>query len=371
MLKSIYSRQKFQNLLNKLKNKRILLITGRNSFKKSGAEYFFSKILEKKKLIPYFKKSKIPEISEVNKIIKIIKNKNPEIIIALGGGVVLDLAKISNNLHQVTNLKKAIIKPTNNISKNFCKLFAIPTTAGSGAEATSNAVIYINKKKYSVENKFIKPDIQILFPKLVEKNSYNLKLSSGFDAVAQAVESLLSLKSNNKSVKYSIISLEYSLKNYLSYLIRPNSLNSKNMILAANYSGQAINITKTTAPHAVSYPFTAHFGISHGHAVALTFSEFLEFNFQNMNKAVSSFPLPDRLEILLKLTGTQNLKELIKYFQHLKQKAGIVEDFRKLRINLNQNLDKIIKDINLQRLSNNPVKIDFQTIKEILLKKNS
>ena len=56
------------------------------------------------------------------------------------------------------------------------------------------------------------------------------------------------------------------------------------MLKAANYSGKAINLTKTTAPHAVSYPFTAHYGISHGHAVALTFTDFMKFNFENIKK---------------------------------------------------------------------------------------
>ena len=51
------------------------------------------------------------------------------------------------------------------------------------------------------------------------------------------------------------------------------------MLDAANLAGQAISISKTTAPHALSYPFTSYYGISHGHAVAITFNEFLKFNY--------------------------------------------------------------------------------------------
>ena len=86
------------------------------------------------------------------------------------------------------------------------------------------------------------------------------------------------------------------------------------MLKAANYSGKAINITKTTAPHAVSYPFTAHYGISHGHAVALTFNDFMKFNFENTEKSITKFSLKGRMKILFKLTETQNLTELIKIF---------------------------------------------------------
>ena len=72
------------------------------------------------------------------------------------------------------------------------------------------------------------------------------------------------------------------------------------MQLAAYYSGKAIDITKTTAPHALSYPFTSHFGISHGHAVSLTFSEFIKYNFENMHNAKTNFTLESRLKILFK-----------------------------------------------------------------------
>ena len=67
--------------------------------------------------------------------------------------------------------------------------------------------------------------------------------------------------------------------------------NISKMCLAANLSGKAISISKTTAPHAVSYPFTAYYGISHGHAVSLTLEKFLKFNFINYKKANCNFYL--------------------------------------------------------------------------------
>ena len=358
----------FQNLLNNYRNKKILIITGKNSFNKSGAEEIFKKI-QTKNLSFFFKKSSIPEIGELKKIINLIKKFKPNYIFSVGGGAVMDLAKTSNFLWKTKNLKKNIIKPNYEKQKNFCSLIAVPTTAGSGAEVTSNSVVYINRKKYSVENKNIKPKTFLLFPKLVMKNNSKLKSASGFDAIAQAVESMLSLKSTKESVEFSTKSLKYSLSNYLKYIKRPDSFNSKNMLLAANYSGKAISITKTTAPHALSYPFTAHFGISHGHAVALTFSEFLKFNFENMDNSMSSFSMRDRLKILLKLSETQNLNELLKFFRTIKKRASLNDNFKSLKINIKDNLGKILSGVNIKRLSNNPVQINEQIIKEILLKK--
>ena len=89
--------------------------------------------------------------------------------------------------------------------KKLYPLIAIPTTAGAGAEVTSNSVIYINKVKYSVENVLLIPDYFFLFPNLIINNPFRIKSSAGFDAIAQGVESLISLKSNYKSVFYAKI----------------------------------------------------------------------------------------------------------------------------------------------------------------------
>ena len=63
------------------------------------------------------------------------------------------------------------------------------------------------------------------------------------------------------------------------------------MSIAANLSGKAISISKTTAPHALSYPFTSYFGIPHGHAVSLTLNDFLKFNYEHLKYSVSNFDL--------------------------------------------------------------------------------
>ena len=79
------------------------------------------------------------------------------------------------------------------------------------------------------------------------------------------------------------------------------------MLLGANYAGKAINISKTTLPHAVSYPFTSHFNIAHGHAVSLTINKFLNFiYFNHRKKLLLSISISERFKILFKLTNTHN-----------------------------------------------------------------
>ena len=116
----------------------------------------------------------------------------------------------------ITN--KSIINADYKLNKGFAKLAAIPTTAGSGAEVTANAVIYINSKKYSVEGSSIKPDYFFLIPQLLLNSSKKLKASSGFDAISQAIESIISTRSNKISLKHAKLSLNLSSKNYLNFV---------------------------------------------------------------------------------------------------------------------------------------------------------
>jgi alcohol dehydrogenase class IV len=233
---------------------------------------------------------------ELKKIAILVRDYKPDMIVAIGGGAVIDYAKIVSVINNVKRIKNLIIR--NNIpkKKNY-PLIAIPTTSGSGAEVTPNAVIYISKTKYTVDKNIMRPNKYYLIPKLTFSSSKKIKASSGFDAVAQSIESLISAKSNKQSVIFAISSLKHSLNSYIDFVNRPNNFNAEKMSLAANISGKAITISKTTAPHAASYPFTSLFNISHGHAVSLFFENFFKFNYDNLDKSETSFDLNKRFDL--------------------------------------------------------------------------
>ena len=139
------------------------------------------------------------------------------------------------------------------------------------------------------------------------------------------------------------------------------------MCLSANLSGKAINISKTTAPHAVSYPFTSYFKISHGHAVSLTLEKFLMFNYNNINYSKANFNLKDRYKTLFKITKTNSIIELILFLKKLKREANLEDDFKKMNIDIEKNLSKILKGVNELRLKNNPINLTKNDISNILL----
>jgi alcohol dehydrogenase class IV len=346
--------------------KKIFVLCGKKSFDNSGAKFFFDSLLVNKEIKLFYKSSELPIFEELIKIINDIKSFKPDLILAVGGGTVIDYAKIANVIDVRDDLKNLIINYSYPFKNKFTKLAVIPTTAGSGAEVTSNAVIYVDGIKHSFESELLVPDNFFLIPKFLTSAPYKIKASAGFDAIAQALESLVSRKSNEQSVKYASKSLGVSINSFISFIDNPNLKNATEMSIASNLAGRAISISKTTAPHATSYPFTSLFNISHGHAVGLFFEDFFKFNYDNISKSETSFDLNKRFDLIFTLFDVENITDFSKKILLIKSQANLECNLSNLNINISKNSEKIIKGINLLRLGNNPVKIGEKDILEII-----
>ena len=365
MINTIEDIKKF---INDTGFKKIFLLCGKKSFVTSGAEVFFKELLNKKETKLFYKISELPVLEELIRIIKDIKSFKPDLILAVGGGAVIDYAKIANVVDVRDDLADLIVNYSYPFTKKYTKLSVIPTTAGSGAEVTSNAVIYVDGIKHSFESELLLPDNFFLIPEFLMSAPNKIKASAGFDAIAQALESLVSKKSNDQSVEFASKSLRVSVNSYIEFLNNPNLKNATEMSIASNLAGKAISISKTTAPHAASYPFTSLFNISHGHAVGLFFEKFFKFNFDNINKSETTFDLRERFNLIFNLFDVNNINNFNAKIGLIKKQAKLEDNLETLNINIKQSSEKIIKGINLLRLGNNPVKIDGKDIYNIISK---
>ena len=358
---------KLNSFLEKKNIKNILIITGQKSFNFSGFKKLAIYKNFKSKMTILSKKSEIPEIYELQYLIKKINIINPDLIIALGGGCVIDYAKLANGLHNIKNLKKKIKKGTLRINSKKTKILAIPTTAGSGAEVTKFSVIYIDKIKYSVESNLLKPDFFSLIPKLVVKCPKIVRASSGFDTIAQASESIFSQKANIHSLKYSSKSLRLSIRSFLGFVNSPNLNNGFQMLKAANFSGKAINIARTNAPHALSYFFTSKFKISHGIAVSIFFIEIINFYYltaikKNNINLIKKFNLFFKLIKQSDISGFNSL--FYKFFFESGIKKNLEKSLKKIKYRRNSNFY-----YNSKRLENSPIEILTEDIDRLYLDK--
>ena len=205
-----------------------------------------------------------PTIETAEYYLNIAKINRPDEIESIGGGSTLDIGKyISWKL---------------NIPHT-----AIPTTAGSGSEATKYAVFVVNGKKKTFEDKALLPTNYKLKPELLLTLPSAITISSGLDALSHAVESFWSPEATEESKRYS----EFAINGitaclYDSWKNPQNEYLRGRMLESANYAGKAINITRTSICHALSYPMTVKYGIPHGIACASTLPIFMkEFNFRN------------------------------------------------------------------------------------------
>ena len=327
------------------------------------------KLNNEKKIEFFYKTSEIPILDELLEIIKKIRTFEPNLILAIGGGSVIDYAKIANVVEIKENISELIENYSYPFKKKFTKLAVIPTTAGSGAEVTSNAVIYVRGIKHSFESEILIPDYFFLIPEFLISAPKKLKASAGFDAIAQALESLIAKKSNDQSVKYASEALMISNRSYISFLKNPNLKNAAEMSIASNLAGKAINISKTTAPHAVSYPFTSLFNISHGHSLILFFEKFFKFNYDNLNKSETTFNLKNRYNLIFDLFNVSKIEDFNSKISFIKKEANLEDNLIKLKIDVTQEAENIFKGINLLRLGNNPVKIDKSNIYDVIFTK--
>ena len=359
------------DIINFIKDKslkKIFVLCGKKSFATSGAEKLFKKITTDKEIKLFYKKSELPILEELIEIINNIKIFKPDLILAVGGGAVIDYAKIANVVDIREDLPDLIVNYSYPFKKKYTKLVVIPTTAGSGAEVTSNAVIYVDGIKHSFESELLIPDNFFLIPEFLISAPNKIKASAGFDAIAQALESLISRKSNDQSIEFASKSLRISINSFISFINDPNMKNATEMSIASNLAGKAISISKTTAPHAASYPFTSLFNISHGHAVSLFFERFFKFNYDNLDKSETSFDLKKRFDLIFNLFDVPNINVFNSKISLIKKQAFLEDDLTRLNVDIKKNSESIIKGINLLRLGNNPVKIDGKDIYNIISK---
>lgn len=333
-------------IFQKVNPKRIFLVRGKDSYTISGARSILASIfLEQSYIITEFCDfEKNPKIEDVISGLALLKKNQYDLILAIGGGSVLDMAKLIRFFYSYSgNITGPFRK-----EKDMLPLIVLPTTAGTGSETTHFAVLYKENVKYSVSHNEILPDIAIIDPIFTYNNSKYLTACTGFDALSQALEAYWNVNATIDSDRYAEKAIRLLIKNLPLVVNHPTCDLRNKMVEGAYWAGRAINLAKTTAPHAFSYSFTTYCGYPHGHAVALTFPFFFRLN-----------------------TTENSLLALNVDEKKYKQKMDYLNEVLECNINWDSYLNNLglfrykpIKDVdtsflldqvNIERLTNNPV----------------
>lgn len=320
----------------------IVLVTDGAAYALCGAKAFFDNFFAGQSIgvthlqVP----SANPKVEVVQQLLEKIR-RPVDGFIAVGGGTMLDTAKLLN-LAVVTGKSIRELLACNTAPDALMPCFAMPTTAGTGAEATRFAVCYDGEKKYSIDFLSIRPDEVGLFPAFITTVPPYQRLSTCFDAYAQAIESLWAQGATEESRAYAESALHCM---QAATEVALGSMEQAQLELQGSYwAGRAIDISRTTAAHAFSYYLTSHYGIAHGHAVFMVFPYIL----QNNAEAV------DRLKIA-QLNVADISATLSDY-----HKAGLktLREFAsEQKIAWKEMVDNLFAHVNLKRLGNNPVEV--------------
>lgn len=347
---------KFKEILNITSSKKIFLVTGKGSYAISGAQEYFQGIKDTIDIFQFKDFSSLPLYEDVLRGVEIYKKFDPDLVVAVGGGSVIDMAKAINILACQDNLNSDYVTGAEKIKYSGKKLVAIPTTSGSGSEATHFAVIYKDGVKYSLSNEFILPTFAIVDPALSRSVPRSIATACALDAISQAIESFWSNESTKESKLYAKGAIELILKNIIPALEDQNHSAIEAMSLAAHQAGKAINISKTTACHAMSYGLTHRFKVPHGIAASIFLPSVYLYNSKvDLDSCKDSRGLEYTKSIfsdLNNLFSCQDSEQTAKVLKDLLTSFDVINlsDFGVKE----SDLSFLTKQVNIERLNNNP-----------------
>ncbi len=361
---------KIASILGDLQPRSLFLVADPVAYGNSGAEAALESVLAPFAVRQFTEFHCDPKLPDVRRGIDRFRQDDVDAVLAVGGGSALDVAKLVSNLGVQQESAEQLVRGTAQLQRDGPPLIAVPTTAGTGSEATHFAVCYIDGEKYSLADPFLLPEYAIVDPQLTHSLPPRLTAASGLDALCQAVESLWAVGSNDESVRPATAAARLAIEHLAAAVNAPTPADRAAMSRAAHLAGQAINISKTTAPHAISYAITTQAGVPHGLAVALTLIPILMYNAETTAADCTDPRCDDhvrsRVRTVTQLFGCATPGEAAAGIETLIRSVGGHTRLSEVDLHRDTDIQMLVDRVNTQRLSNNPRRITPEVLRELL-----
>ena len=300
-----------------------------------------------------------PLYENVQAGVKVFRKERCDAIFSVGGGSAMDVAKCIKLYSNLPGDGEFGSWLDANYSENDIPFLAMPTTAGTGSEATRFAVIYYDGKKQSITSESFIPETVLMDPNTLVTLPLYQKKATMCDALCHAIESYWSVNSTDESKEYSRTAIRGVMEHMDGYLNNKEE-GRAGMLYAANTAGKAINITQTTAGHAMCYKITSLFHCAHGHAAILC--DRMLFPWMVKNTKECSDPrgeaylkrILDEIGVAMGCkNGASGAAKLIDIFNKLELEVptATAEQYEELK-----------NSVNPVRLKNHPIVLDLNTI---------
>jgi alcohol dehydrogenase len=290
-----------------------------------------------------------PTESSVEACVQVAKKSKVDLIIGLGGGSSMDTAKGCNFILS-NGGKMSDFWGVDKSTRPMYPLIAIPTTAGTGSECQSFALISNDEshKKMACGDKKALPRITILDPVLTLSQPNSVTACTGVDALSHALESMVTSKRNQNSFFHSRLAFKL-LQEFLPLVLKdPTDLKSRGQVLlGASHAGAAIERSMLGAAHSMANPLTASRGIIHGVAVGITLPEVMKFNkadsgtnliYANLAResGIASVDCPDEEATNLLIDKIYAILKLAKMPTHLNNQGFTPSDIPSLALDASE-----------------------------------
>ncbi|MCI5130771.1 MAG: iron-containing alcohol dehydrogenase family protein [Candidatus Electrothrix sp. EH2] len=324
--KIIFNHELIETLPLYLPKKGKVLIVTTPGFTNRGVTAQIKKALSSCQVIVHDQVSPNPDILFLEGTKEALKKYSIEWIVALGGGSVLDTAKVLSLLISSScsvRLDQLLRSNTEVLWTDNIPIIAVPTTSGTGAEVTPFATVWdsVTKKKFSLSDERLYSNLVLLDPSLSLTLPKQETLYTALDTVSHALESLWNKNKTPISQAYAIEALSLATETLPELINNLSSLSlRRKMQHASLLAGMAISQTQTALAHSISYPLTLHYGVPHGLACSFSLAAIGELiqvnNFSSRKKEIiyDSLALLDKLpliEHLLRFTTLSKIEEKV------------------------------------------------------------
>lgn len=364
------SRDLFKTI-KQMKLDKVLILIDYNLKKMGIVDYIFNNLEEENISFTVFDNIKNePTITEIDQAInKMNIISNYDGIIGIGGGSTIDMAKLLAVSGSIEGSVKNYIG-TNLIAKPGIPLIILPTTSGTGAEVTPNAIVKDKKKEWKkgIVSPYLIPEIIILDPELTFSVPPKITAETGIDAFTHAIECFICKKSNPMSDLFALDSMRL-INKYLRRAVRNGSDKEARyyMALGSLSGGVAITNSGTGGVHALAYPLGGKYNISHGLSNSILLADVMEFN----SKAV-----PEKFIKVAEVMGIETtifseekvVKSVVGEIRKLVNDVGIIIKGFEVSEKILDNLAMMAISEQQRLLKNNPRPISYKDARQIYKK---
>lgn len=311
-----------------------------------------------------------PELEQVTKVFDRVKNEKYGLLVGIGGGSVMDVTKLLSVL-MTNEMPLQDMLGTEKIPLKGVPLLMIPTTAGTGSEATPNAIVAIPEQelKIGIVSHWLIPDSVILDPAMTLKLPPSVTASTGMDALTHALECYISTKANPFSDTFALRSIRLIYHSIRKAYLDGGDIDARHdMLLGSFFAGMCIATSGTAAVHALAYPLGGKFKIPHGVSNAMLLPHVMEFNLDAVVERLRDVSAEMGIDIT-SITAQEAAGKVVEQLYEISRDLNIPSNLGEIGIKV-QDVDAMVEAACkvTRLLDNNPKRMLPEDMKKIYCK---